>query len=122
MFKKIVLTSIIIIVLLVGLAACGSQANATSAGTSSTSTQQGASTPSTETVQSKLGIGILQMAGTDLAVTKEQANTLLPLWKALKSLSNDSSTSATEISALYQQIQDALTSAQVQAIGKMTKI
>lgn len=116
MFKKVILTSIIVI-LLVALSACGSQP---AAATSTSAAAAGTSAVAAETAQSKLGIGILQLAGTDLAVTTDQASTLLPLWKAVKSLSKDSSTSTQEMSALYRQIQGSLTSAQVQAIEKMT--
>ena len=63
MFKKVILTSIIMI-LLAAISACGSQSSATSTSTATA----GRSAQSDGTVQSKLGVGILQLAGTDLAV------------------------------------------------------
>jgi hypothetical protein len=76
--------------------------------------------PATLPVQMKLGMGTLRLDGTNLAVTPEQAKTLLPLWRALKTLSTDTNTSADEVKALNQQIEDSMTKEQVQAIQKMT--
>ena len=76
--------------------------------------------PAKQPVQNKLAVGILKLEGTPQAVTAEEAKTLLPLWKALKSLETNNNTAADEITALYQQIQDSLTADQVQAIEKMT--
>ncbi len=67
-------------------------------------------------VEQKLALGTLKLEGTGSAITAAQAKTLLPLWKAVKSLSSSSNTSAAEMSAVYKQIQDAMTAEQVQAI------
>ncbi|HMD89171.1 MAG TPA: hypothetical protein VKF38_08410 [Anaerolineaceae bacterium] len=114
MFKKSAIISIFL-VLLVMLSACGSSAT-----TSSSSAQSQQVTPSSLTLQNKLGLGILKLQGTSLAVTAEQANTLLPLWKAVKVLSTNNITSPAEMTALYQQIEDSLTSNQVQAIKNLS--
>ncbi len=114
MFKKIILTTIAFI-LLVSAAACGGQA----AAATSTATA-GAQSTNASTLQSKLGAGILKLSGTDLAVTTDQAKTLLPLWKAVKSLSGANSTSTQEMTALYKQIQGALSADQLTAIEKMS--
>ncbi len=82
--------------------------------------RQGNFDPSKMPVEAKLGIGILKLEGTDNAVTPQQAKDLLPLWKAVKSLSTSNTTSTDEMNALYKQIQDTLTPAQVQAIQTMT--
>ncbi len=76
--------------------------------------------PSKMPVQQKLAIGILKLEGTPQAITAQQAQQMLPLWKALKALSTSNNTSQTEITALYQQIQGVLTPDQVQAIQKLT--
>jgi hypothetical protein len=76
--------------------------------------------PANMPVDQKLSIGILKLEGTNLAVTPEQAKTLLPLWQALKSLSTNNNTTPDEITALFQQMQDALTKDQVNAIQTMT--
>jgi len=112
MFKKTAIISIFL-ALVVILSACSS---ATSASSSSQSQQIN---PSSLTLQEKLGLGILKLDGTSQAVTASQASTLLPLWKAVKSLSASDITSPAEMTALYQQIEDSLTSAQVQAIKNL---
>ena len=114
MFKKSAIISIFL-VLLVMLSACGS-----SAATVSSSAQSQQVTPSSLTLQNKLGLGILKLQGTSLAVTAGQANTLLPLWKAVKVLSTNNITSPAEMTALYQQIEDSLTSNQLQAIKNLS--
>jgi hypothetical protein len=68
----------------------------------------------------KLGVGLLKLEGTQQAVTAEQAAALLPLWQAVKSIQSESTASDSEIQALYAQIQESLTSEQVQAIQSMT--
>ena len=70
-------------------------------------------------VKNKLAVGMLQLEGSDLALTPAQAKELLPLWKAVKSLSKDSNTTSDEMAALYVQIEGVLTANQVQAIEKL---
>jgi hypothetical protein len=70
-------------------------------------------------VKNKLAVGMLQLEGSDLAITSAQAKELLPLWKAVKSLSKDSNTTSDEMTALYVQIEGVLTANQVQAIEKL---
>ncbi len=67
-------------------------------------------------VEGKLAIGTLMLEGTDNAVTAEQAKQLLPLWKAVKSMSGSSNTSTQELNAVYKQIEDTMTTQQIQAI------
>jgi hypothetical protein len=74
---------------------------------------------STMTLETKLAIGILKLEGTDNAVTAEQAKELLPLWKGVKVFSSSDTISDAEMEALDQQIQDTLTTAQLQAINAM---
>ncbi len=76
--------------------------------------------PSQMSLEQKLAIGTLKLEGTDLAVTAKEANDLLPLWKAVKSLSASDTTAPAEIQALYKQIEGVMTSEQTQAIQKMT--
>ncbi|MCC6146026.1 MAG: hypothetical protein IT308_00505 [Anaerolineaceae bacterium] len=102
----------VIILLLISLAACSSPAAATTA-------QTGASSSETA-LQSNLAVGTLKLEGTDQAVTAEQARELLPLWKAVKTLSGDDTISAEEIQALYDQIQETMSAGQIQAISQMS--
>ena len=71
---------------------------------------------SKQPVENKLAIGILALEGTDKAVTAEEAKNLLPLWKAVRSLNNSETASNDEITALYTQIQETMTTEQVQVI------
>jgi hypothetical protein len=71
-------------------------------------------------VTSKLAIGLLKMEGTSQAVTSAQATELLPLWKAVYILGNDKNASRVEVAALYDQIQESLTTDQVATIQKST--
>jgi len=81
-----------------------------------TAAQGAAGTGATLTLTDKLAPGILKLEGSDLAVTTEQAKELLPLWKAVKTLSSSDTASQLEIEAVYQQIQDTLTADQLASI------
>lgn len=76
--------------------------------------------PATLPLESKLAIGILKLEGSDLAITREQAANLLPLWKAVKTLTGSDTTTQDEINALYQQIEETLTPEQLHEIQTMT--
>ncbi len=81
----------------------------------SSSGTQAASLP----VESKVGMGILKLEGTNQAVDSTQAKELLPLFKALKILSSENNTAVAEISALNKQIKNTMTADQLSAIEKM---
>lgn len=70
-------------------------------------------------VLTQLVLGTFSLDDTDLAVTFEQATTLLPLWKAVRSLTSSDTSAAEELSALTVQIQNSLTAEQLQAIAAM---
>lgn len=97
---------VVVIPVLFALAACSSLKLP---GTSSSSAQN-------QPVEDKLAAGTLKLEGTDNAITAAQAKTLLPLWKAVKTLSSSNTTAAAEMTALYSQIQEAMTAQQIQAI------
>jgi hypothetical protein len=92
-------------------------------GTSSNALQNaqtpGAFDPRKMPVEMKLAVGTLKLEKTDQAVTPAQAKELLPLWKAVKSLSSSDTTTQEEVDGLYSQIKDTMTPEQVQAIEKM---
>jgi hypothetical protein len=67
----------------------------------------------------QLALGTVQLEGTDQAVNETQAADLLPLWQALQSLSNSSTTAQVELEAVINQIQDLMTPQQIQAIQAM---
>jgi hypothetical protein len=113
MFKRTAIISTFL-TLVVILSACS---GTTSANSASKSQQINLTSL---TLQNKLGFGILKLEGTSQAVTTSQASTLLPLWMAVKSLNSSNMTSPAEMAALYQQIEDSLTTAQVKAIQNLS--
>lgn len=123
--KKKTLYMLIALPVLLILAACSSlqiPGVSAKAAPSQAAARQGGfnQDPAKMPVEQKLGIGILKLEGTPQAVTPQQAQQLLPLWKAVKSLRTSNTSTLEEITALYQQIQGVLTPEQVQAIQKMT--
>jgi hypothetical protein len=70
-------------------------------------------------LSARLGFGTLMLEGTEYAVDPAQAAQLLPLWKAAKSLSDSETTAEAELEAVFNQIQDTMTSEQLSAIADM---
>jgi hypothetical protein len=70
-------------------------------------------------VMVQLLVGTLELEGTELAVTAEQAAELLPLWKAVRSLSGSDTAAEAEIEAVVDQIGSTLTDEQLRAIAEM---
>jgi hypothetical protein len=67
----------------------------------------------------RLLLGILSLADSETPLTAEQANAMLPLWKAVRSLGESDTAAQTEIDALYTQIRSILTDEQLTAIDNM---
>lgn len=67
----------------------------------------------------QLMVGTFKLEDTAHAVTAEQAAKLLPLWKAYRSLSRDSSSAPAEREALEKQIEETMTAEQLKAIAEM---
>lgn len=137
MKQKIVFTMLSLI-LVVSLAACSTAevesvqtaenaAEAESAQTEENEVEADALAVPSETTASRLSgevplstqllLGTFKLEDTDLAVDAVQASELLPLWKAAKSLFNSDTASSDESYALYQQIQETMTDAQLDAIA-----
>jgi len=70
-------------------------------------------------LRNQLAYGTLKLEGAEYAVTAEQAKTLLPLWQAIVALSGDEVTAAEELTAVQNQITEAMTPAQLEAIAGM---
>jgi hypothetical protein len=107
--KKGTLFSIVLLLSL-GLAACGSSGPASN---------QGSGTPRTLPLSSKLLIGTLRLEKTPDAVDAPQAAALLPLWQLFKSINASSTVAPQETDAVVQQIQAAMTPSQIKAIEAM---
>lgn len=108
--KKLILP---LLVFALALAACG----ASTSGNESSA----AGDPNARTLPpiSQLIIGTFKLEGTKQAVSKEQAAQLLPLWEVYGSLIQSDTSAQAEIDGLIQQIQDAMTQEQTQAIQTM---
>jgi hypothetical protein len=70
-------------------------------------------------VAMQLAVGTFMLDDSDQPVSPEQAAELIPLWKGYKSLSNADTASRIELEALLTQIQEVLSSDQLQAIAAM---
>jgi hypothetical protein len=104
------------------LAACGSASTTpTTSGTVNATASAGGAGPMQGelTPVAKEMLGIFKLEGTDQAVDKAQAATLLPLWQAYGSLMKSDTAAAQEIEAVKTQIDEAMTSKQKDAIAAM---
>ncbi len=114
MKKKKLIIPFVVLMIILTLAAC-----AKSSTTTTTSGTDTAGNPLTMNTGTRLALGTLNLEGTDLAVTAEQAAGLLPLWKAVRSMGSSDTASSEEIDALYEQIQESMTADQMAAINSM---
>lgn len=67
----------------------------------------------------QLVLGTLQLEDTDQAVNGEQAKELLPMWQVYQDISGSGTAAQAEIDGLLEQIQETMTSQQIQAITAM---
>ena len=70
-------------------------------------------------VQTQLIVGTLQLEEGETAVTREQAAELIPLWKAVRTLSSSDTAAQAELEALMDQVQETMTAEQLEAIAAM---
>lgn len=120
--KGIAMKKIAVVMILLSfslLSACSAVQSVISPAGSAADPGQAGIDPSGMDNETKLLIGTLKLEGTAQAVTADQARTLLPLWKAVKSLSSAESTAQGEIDALYTQIKETMTADQVKAIDAL---
>ncbi len=61
----------------------------------------------------------MKLDGSQNAVDSQTAAQLLPLWKAVRSLSASDGAAAEEIQAVYRQIEESMSAEQIQAIAAM---
>jgi hypothetical protein len=102
--------------LLLGLSACATAIGATpQADDSLLSTDY----ENALSVPMQLAVGTLKLDGTGQEVGAEAAADLLPLWKAVRSLSSSDSAAPEELEAIYAQIEESMAPEQVQAIAAM---
>jgi len=70
-------------------------------------------------IQMQLLVGTLQLEGTSLAVTADQISELLSLWQLIRSLTGTGTAAQAEIDAVLGQIQETMSTEQIQAIRDM---
>jgi hypothetical protein len=69
--------------------------------------------------EAQLALGTLQLEQTELAVNKQLASELLPLWRTLQSLHNSDTAAELEVNTVINQIQDKMDVGQISAIADM---
>ncbi len=128
MKRKNLFLSLILLAALGGLAACSNTAAPTTnplaadSGAPASDPAQGTPMPGGPgemPVTAKLGAGTLLLEDTEWKIDAAQAAQLLPLWKTVKALSASETSSADEISAVFEQIQETMTADQISAIESM---
>ena len=105
--KKLLL--LLLIVLTIVLSACSTS----SANTTLASTENGLP------IAAQLAVGTLKLAGTNQAVTAEQAEALLVYWETYKQLTQSDTAAQAEYDGLIAQIEETLSAEQLQAITDM---
>jgi len=118
--------SMLAILLMATLTACGVGGTNRATGLTSTAAGSSASSQVLDTsyanalpVNVQLLIGTLLLEDTPNAVTVEQAKELLPLWQMFRTLRQSGTASQIEIDAVIGQIEDTMTPVQTAAIKEM---
>ena len=70
-------------------------------------------------LRNQLAFGTIKLADTSVPISKEQAQSLIPLWQGIIALSGDTTTASEELIAIQDQITTTLTTEQLNAIAKM---
>ena len=107
--KKTILTSLVLFALF--LTSCS--------GISIGSTSSKSQTNNTSSTANQLIVGTMNLEDTDLAVTADQAGDLLLYWQVYKEISTSSTSAQEERDGLVAQIQETMTTEQLDAIKEM---
>ncbi len=118
-------TSLLLIIFALALAACGGAATTPAPTPASVVVSQEFVSAALDisyegalAARNQLALGAIKLDGTPNAVNAKQATALLPLWQALRS-ANQSGSAQAEVTALLTQIEQTMTSNQLQAIKAM---
>jgi hypothetical protein len=117
MKKFLVLISLTVILLLA--AACAPAVSTSTEPTSVAGAYLNIEYENAANLRSQLAFGIIKLADTAVPVNQEQAQALIPLWQGIIALSGDSTTASEELIAVQDQITQALTTGQLNAIAEM---
>lgn len=112
MTKALPFLTIILVVALAGCAGATPAAPATPAGPTGNSGQE-------VSLENRLAVGTLELEGTSLAVTADEAKQLLPLWSTIKDMMANPATTQSDLLGEYQRVEQGMTSDQLQAIQKL---
>ena len=124
---KKTLFAVFSLALILALAGCGGGGEETTGNEATPAPAQGSTAittlsddyPDALSIRSQLMLGTLKLEETGNAVTPEQTEELLPLWQASRSLTRTGTGAEEEVDAVLAQIQEAMTSAQIEAIAAM---
>ena len=137
MKHKLLLTAIASLIILLALSACGGGAevsNSTVENNESSPAESSSNDASSGAefsrrigedfqnalpISAQLGFGTLLLEDGEYSVDPAQSADLLPLWKAARSLSESETVAEAEMEAVFNQIQDAMTSEQITAIADL---
>jgi len=137
MKNKLLLTMISSLIIVLALSACGGSPDVTTSAEENNesspveSSSNDAASPSESSpgiradfqdalpISAQLGFGTLLLEDSEYAVDSSQAAELLPLWKAARSLSQSETVAEAELEAVFNQIQDTMTSEQINAIADL---
>jgi hypothetical protein len=111
--RKITLTLTLVTLVLI-LSACGEAASEGSAPQTSDEAREFSMPP-----EMALMVGTVKLDETEYVIQSDQAAELIPLWKALRSLSESETASSVEVEALINQIEDTMTDEQMDVITAM---
>lgn len=75
--------------------------------------------PDAVSLRNQLAYGSLKLEDTGYGITAEQAKVLLPLWQAVIALTGDETTAEEELTAVQNQISEAMTPEQLETIAAM---
>ena len=102
------------VTLVIGLTGCGTAGQAAGDGASLSE-----SYPDALPVVAQLVVGTLKLEETDLAITADQAQELVPLWQAYRTLMTSQTSAQQERDALLTQIEQTMTAEQLKGIAEM---
>jgi hypothetical protein len=108
--KRILLITMIITLLI--LPACANNSENNAANTGSGDNHEEGNTENNENNINQLAFGVFLLEESDFAVTPEQAEEILFLWKVAKSLVESSTAAEAELTAISNQISDLLSDEQ----------
>jgi hypothetical protein len=101
------------------LTACSGTAATATASVQSTSEALSTGYQDALPAESQLALGTLMLESGENAIDSQTASQLLPLWKAVRSLSVSDTVSDLEMQALFEQIEASMSTEQVEAIAAM---